>query len=70
MIDGKKENIAPSQTITTSSTGVGILFIALVVSFSLYLYKNFDSQSGVLKVFGSSLQLGEGAENDKNESDD
>ena len=70
MLDGKKENIAPAQTIPSAYAGVGIVFIALIVSFSMYLYKNFDSTTGVLKAFGSSLQLGEGPESGENESGD
>ncbi|MFN7903970.1 MAG: cytochrome b/b6 domain-containing protein [Pseudobdellovibrionaceae bacterium] len=59
MIDGKKAEVPPSQTINSSKPFFGYLFVSLVLAFGMYLYKNYDLQKGALQFFGSSLQLGE-----------
>ncbi len=75
MIDGKKGNVAQDQTIPNSKSAFGFLLIALVVAFGLHLFKSFDSQTGTLQFFCTSLQIGENegangeAEND-HDSDD
>lgn len=77
MIDGKKQDIATDMSIASSKSMAGILFIGLVVSMGLYIFKSFDSQNRTLHVFGVSLQLGDnesgaesGSENgDKNEGE-
>lgn len=81
MIDGKKE--LPNSISISSTRPFGAIFLmALVVSMGLYLFKNFDSSTQTLKIFGQTLQLGEneqekneqskenGPEKNKNESDD
>jgi cytochrome b len=59
MINGKKSDVSFGQTIPSSRSGVGILLIALVVVFANHLFKNYDSQTRNLQLFGSTLQLGE-----------
>lgn len=57
MINGKKADVPVGETIASAQPVVGILLVALLVVFGLFLNKNFDSQSGVLKFFGTTLQL-------------
>jgi cytochrome b len=57
MIDGKKEDVAMDQTISSSKTPFGILLVGLVVAFGLHLFKNYDSQSRSLLFFGTTLEL-------------
>ncbi len=66
MVDGKKADIVQDQTISSPKNGIGIVLIALVVAFGLNLFKNYDSQTKTLNLFGTTLQLGEneGSENE------
>lgn len=59
MVDGKKEDIAPKETIANSRSSIGILFLGLVAAFAIYLFKSFDTQSRTLNFFGDALQIGE-----------
>jgi cytochrome b len=64
MVDGKKAQIAKSDTIESSKTPFGILLLGLVVAFGIYLFKSFDSEAGSLHAFGVKLQIGENQAND------
>lgn len=59
MVDGKKAEVGASETIASSRSATGILLIGLVVTFGIYLFKNFDSQTRSLQFFGTTLQIGE-----------
>ncbi len=59
MIDGKKENVIAKDTISSSHNSVAIILIALVIAFGLNLFKNYNSQTRTLNLFGTTLQLGE-----------
>jgi cytochrome b len=59
MVDGKKENVIEKDTISSAHNGVAIILIALVVAFGLNLFKNYNSQTQSLNLFGTILQLGE-----------
>lgn len=59
MIDGKKANVTLDQTISSPKTPMGILMAGLVVVFALYLFNNFNRQTGSLEFFGTTLQLSE-----------
>ncbi|MEQ1724085.1 MAG: cytochrome b/b6 domain-containing protein [Pseudobdellovibrio sp.] len=59
MVDGKKAEVEACETIASSRSAIGVLLIGLVVSFGIYLFKNFDSQTGSLQFFGTTLQIGE-----------
>lgn len=59
MLDGKKADVPTEDTISSSKSAIGLLFLGLVVSFGIHLYKNFDSNTGNLKLFGASLQISE-----------
>lgn len=63
MIDGKKSDASDQDAITHSYWKTGILMIALMSAFAFYLCKNYDQQSKSLRLFGSTLQLGEAEEN-------
>lgn len=69
MIDGKKADVAVDQTISSPKSIFGILLVGLVVSFGLYLFKNYDKQTRALQFFGTTLQLGENDENEVGESE-
>lgn len=57
MIDGKKVAISAEQTIPSARSATGVLMIALLVAFALYLNVNFNRQTGVLRFLGATLQL-------------
>lgn len=62
MIDGTKTDLPLLEKIETPKLGVALVFLVLVGFFATNLYKNFDSQSQTLKLFGNTLQLGESEE--------
>jgi cytochrome b len=76
MINGKKVDVPSDQVIASSQPVVGMLLVALLIAFGLFLNKNFDSKTGNLKFFGTTLQLseqegaGEGGESEGDEGDD
>lgn len=59
MVDGRKSEVGASETIASSRSAMGILLIGLVVTFGIYLFKNFDSKTRSLQFFGTTLQIGE-----------
>lgn len=59
MITGQKEGIASSDVINSSRWQVGILFLALFLSFNFYISKNLNLETKTLTFFGKTLQLGE-----------
>lgn len=77
MMDGKKSDVLPAETISKSRPLVALLFVVLIGSFAAHLANNFDGQNQTLNLFGTTLQLGEqegdnGAEqaDEDNENDD
>ncbi|MBN8539809.1 MAG: cytochrome b/b6 domain-containing protein [Deltaproteobacteria bacterium] len=66
MIDGKKADVLAAETIDSPRTAFGILLIGLVVAFGIQLYRNYDTNTQSLQLFGTTLRLGEGeaGEND------
>ena len=64
MLDGKKADVAEADTIVGSRPFVGVLLLALVVSFGIHLVKNYNSQTGSLQFFGKTLQVGEDRSDD------
>ena len=67
MIDGAKSDIAKTEAITNSRPAVALLFVGLVTAFAVQLIRNFDDQKQTLKLFGTTLQLGENEESDGTE---
>lgn len=59
MVHGKKMRLRDEQGIPRSHPGVGILFLVLVGLFATQIFKNYDSTTGNLKFFGTTIQLGE-----------
>jgi len=59
MLDGKKAQVAASETIPSAKPAVGLVMFVLVVAFAGYLLNGFDKPSRQLNFFGSVLQLGE-----------
>jgi cytochrome b len=63
MIHGKKSDLdLPCDKSTEAidqKTKVALILIAILLSFALYLSKNFDSSTNSLEIFGTRLQLGE-----------
>lgn len=70
MISGMKNEVAQMDSIPSSRPVAAILFITLVVAFTLFLARNFDQQKQTLNFFGTMLQLGENEddESEKNET--
>lgn len=62
MVHGRKIGVPESEKIPSSKIGIGLLLVGLVLSFSIHLFKNYDSQSGILNFFGVPLTLAENSE--------
>ncbi|MBK9294281.1 MAG: cytochrome b/b6 domain-containing protein [Oligoflexia bacterium] len=69
MLDGKKADVPIENTILSSRSAIGILFLGLTVAFGIHLYNNFDTNSGNLKFMGANLQLGEDEVEVENDDD-
>ena len=59
MIHGQKFPVDGQSGIEANHPVVALVFVALVSSFAFHLYQNYDTNTQVLKLFGSTLQLGE-----------
>ena len=59
MVNGTKENIPTTGTEISSTPVVALVFVILVAMFIANLAINFDRQNQTLKLFGTTLQLGE-----------
>lgn len=57
MVHGKKSDVLESDEISHGYKGIAALFLFLILSFSFYLYKNFNTQTGVLSVFNQQLEI-------------
>jgi cytochrome b len=72
MVHGEKTGIPQPESIKPHRA-VGVLFVALVALFGLYLRNSFDNQRGTLTFLGNTLQLGENKQYEKDyepETDD
>jgi cytochrome b len=69
MVDGRKQQIEPAETIAGARPVVGMLFIAIVAAFAVHLVRNYDAGTQSLNLFGTTLQLGE-HEHEHEEEDD
>lgn len=68
MLDGKKKEVLPTDTIDNSRAGVAVLLLILLVGFGGYLYRNFDPQKRTLHFLGATLELGDADEGETVES--
>ncbi|MBL8225342.1 MAG: cytochrome b/b6 domain-containing protein [Chromatiales bacterium] len=59
MVDGRKANVTDGEAIRSPRSAFGLLFIALVAAFALQLWNNFDPGQRVVRILGTTLQLGE-----------
>lgn len=59
MLDGRKAAVPVGEAIASGRNAVGALFLALVAGFVLVLWNNFDPGERVLRLYGTTLQLGE-----------
>lgn len=66
MIDGKKSDVPTQDEISSSQPILGILLIGLVVAFGFLLFQNYDKVNHSVRVFGTTLQLGEAEGSDNN----
>ncbi len=57
MLHGKKYEVKKEEEISHDHKGVAVILFFLVLSFSFYLHKNFNTQTGVLSVFNQQLQI-------------
>lgn len=70
MISGKKQTIEGQHGIERSHPGVALLFLMLIGAFVFHLTRNYDAQSQMLHLLGSTLQLGEAEKHDQVKADD
>lgn len=59
MFDGKKQRLQQKVGITSSKGFAGILFLILTLTWSGYLYSQYNSTNQTLDFFGRELVLGE-----------
>lgn len=59
MLDGRKAAVPAGEAIASGRNAVGVLFLALAAGFVLVLWNNFDPGERVLRLYGTTLQLGE-----------
>lgn len=59
MFDGKKQAVPEKTGITSSKRLAGILFLIITLSWTGYLYSNYDSTNQTLNFFDQELVLGE-----------
>lgn len=59
MIDGRKTDVVQAEVIPSSRPVVALVFVGLVVTLALYFAQNFDSEKRELKLWGTTLHLGE-----------
>jgi len=64
MIDGKKAVPVEEKEIQKTHLLSGIVFVCLVGFFAIYLYRNYDSHTQDLTVFGRVLHLGDSKQSD------
>lgn len=71
MINGKKVDVSPSESIKNQKSAFGILLLGLVVACGIHIFKNYDSTTRSLRLFGTTLQLNEHSEgpNTQDEAD-
>lgn len=69
MISGSKQGLPDHTHAVSRYTMVGLLALLMTVGFSTYLIINFDTQTRVLAVFGSNLQLSEIEDNESEEDE-
>lgn len=59
MLDGKKHSVPEKDVLSNTRPVLGLLFLALVFGFLINLRNHYDMDSRQLKIFGTTLQLGE-----------
>lgn len=59
MVDGRKQQVEPAETISGARPVAGMLFIAILAAFAVHLVRNYDAGTQSLRLFGQTLQLGE-----------
>ncbi len=62
MVTGNKKTEDVKAISQPANWMAGIVFLVMIFIFLGYVSKNFDNKAGTLKIFGTTLQLGEGAE--------
>ncbi|MCF8059929.1 MAG: cytochrome b/b6 domain-containing protein [Bacteriovoracaceae bacterium] len=65
MLNGKKTKIVDERDINSNHPIVALLLILSFLNMGNYLFKNFDNNTGVLKAFGTQVQLGEKEHKDR-----
>jgi cytochrome b len=65
MVDGKKVDVQRTETIDSPRTAFGVLLIGLVVAFGIQLYRNYDTKTRSLQMFGTTLNFGKGEAGDE-----
>jgi cytochrome b len=68
MVDGRKQQVDPAERIAGARPAMGMLFIAIVAAFAVYLGRHYDAGTQSLNLFGTVLQLGESEGGDEQES--
>lgn len=64
MLDGRKQDVEATEVISSTQSFAGIILAVLIATFSVTLINNFNPQNQSLRLFGATLQLGEGEENE------
>lgn len=64
MLNGKKNTTEQNSEIQSTQPLVALVFVLLLLAFSLNLINNFNSNTRTLNLFGNVLQLGENENSD------
>jgi cytochrome b len=70
MLDANKENIENEKSIGSQRIFSAITLLLLMALFGSYLYKNYNSSTSTLTIFGNTLILGENENGQSGEDDD
>lgn len=70
MVDGRKQQVEPTETIPGARPVIGLLFIAILAAFAVHLVRHYDAGTQSLNLFGTTLQLGEHEHEQEYEEDD
>jgi cytochrome b len=62
MLDGRKQHVAGQMGISSSHPVIALIFVMIVAGFGVYMNRSYNSTTGVLNLFGKTLQIGESSE--------
>lgn len=65
MVDGNKAEVSDDEVIPNPQTVPGIILLLLAIAFAGTIYKNYDSPTRTVSIFGTTIHVGESEEHQK-----